>query len=185
VTPRTQVIVVAAVFVLAGAIDFVQRIYVSRSPATRELKLEEFASRNQPLPLASARERLQSWLPTNATESQETPPGGHNEPLESGRIPDRADIGGWRFILLGVFDAGPPFAVFDIKSSASGEIEQHRVSAGEAIQGVRIERIAGHSVDLLDGDKMIHLALFIDPEDNMAPANEAGNEQTNVQTNEQ
>jgi hypothetical protein len=176
--PRTQIIVAAAVLLLAGAVDFVQRIYVPRTPATRGSKIEAIASPNQPLPLASARERLQSWLPTNATESQETSVGGQIEPLESvALIPDRADIGGWRFILLGVFDAGPPFAVFDVRSSAGGEIEHHQVSAGEVIQGVRVERIAGHSVDLSDGDKMIHLALFIDPEDNMAPANEAANGQ--------
>lgn len=175
-TPGAPVIAVAGILVLAGAIDFVQRIYVPRSPATRESNIEALAVPNQPLPLASARERLQSWLPTNAPEPQEAPVGGQNEPVDSSRIPDRADIGGWRFILRGVFDAGPPFAVFDVKSSAGGEIEHHRVLAGEVIQGVRVERIAGHSVDLTDGDKMIHLALFIDPEDNMAPANEAANE---------
>jgi hypothetical protein len=96
-----------------------------------------------------------------------------NESLVSGaRVPDRADLGGWRFVLRGVFDAGPPFAVLDVMSSSGGEFEQHRLSLGEAIKGVRVERISGRSVSLSDGENVIQLALFIDPSDDMVPTNE-------------
>ncbi len=76
-------------------------------------------------------------------------------------------------MLRGIFDAGPRFAVLDVMANAGGEIEQHRVSAGEAINGVRVERISDHGVTLSDSQKTIHLALFIDPENkenNMAPS---------------
>jgi hypothetical protein len=88
------------------------------------------------------------------------------------RIPDRADLGGWHFVLRGVFDAGPLFAVLDVMPSAGGEIEQHRLSAGELIKGVRVERISGRSVSLSDGENVTELALFIDPSDDIVPTNE-------------
>lgn len=172
-TPRMQVIVVAAILTLAGAVDFVQRIHVPRSLATREQKIETRALPELPLPLAAARQRLQSWLPTQTQEPPVPSTEVANEPRVSGlRVPDRADLGGWRFVLRGVFDAGPAFAVLDVMSSAGGEVEQHRLSVGEAIKGVRVERISGRSVSLSDGEKVIQLALFIDPSDDMIPANE-------------
>jgi hypothetical protein len=182
VTPRTQIIVVAAVLFLAGTIDFIQRTHVPRTPAERDSEIKAFVAPDQPLPLASARERLQSWLPTTSTESQGSLVDGQNQPPDSVvSIPDRADIDGWRFILLGVFDAGPPFAVLDVMSLADREVEQVRVSAGEEIKGVRVERISGHTVDLLNEEKVIHLALFIDAKDNTAPTDESANKTANEQ----
>ena len=172
-TPRMQVIVVAAILALAGAVDFVQRIHMPRSPAIRGSGMEATALPDLPLSLASARQRLQSWFPTQTSGPQAAPIDVANESRDSGvRVPDRADLGGWRFVLRGVFDAGPPFAVFDVMPSAGGEIEQHRLSAGEAIKGVRVERISGRSVSLSDGEKVIQLALFIDPGDDIVPTNE-------------
>jgi hypothetical protein len=168
-----QVIVVAAILALAGAVDFVQRIHVPRSLAIRGAGMEATALPDLPLSLASARQRLQSWLPTQTSGPQAASIDVANESRESAvRIPDRADLGGWRFVLRGVFDAGPPFAVFDVMSSTGGEFEQHRVSAGDVIKGVRVERISGRSVSLSDGEKVIQLALFIDPSDDIVPTNE-------------
>lgn len=167
-TPRTQVIVVAAILTLAGAVDFVQRIHLPRAQATRSADMAASAIPEPPLSLASARQRLQSWfpaqtpgVPTAATETADEPP------LPAARVPDRADLAGWRFVLRGVFDAGPPFAVFDVMPSAGGDVEQHRLAAGELIKGVRVERISGRSVSLSDGENVIQLALFIDPSDDM------------------
>ncbi len=172
-TPRMQVIVVAAILALAGAVDFVQRIHVPRSLAIRGAEMEATALPDLPLSLASARQRLQSWLPTQTSGPQAASIDVANESRDSAvRIPDRADLGGWHFVLRGVFDAGPPFAVLDVMSSAGGEIEQHRLSAGEAIKGVRVERISGRSVSLSDGESVTELALFIDPGDDIVPSNE-------------
>jgi len=173
VTPRNQVIVVAAILALAGAVDFVQRIHMPRSLAIRGAGMESTALPDLPLSLASARQRLQSWLPTQIPGQQGLSVDAQVEPHDSAAsIPDRADIGGWRFVLRGVFDAGPPFAVLDVMLSTGGEVEQHRLSAGELIKGVRVERISGRSVSLSDGEKVIQLALFIDPSDDIVPTNE-------------
>ncbi len=172
-TPRNQVIVVAAILALAGAVDFVQRIHMPRSLAIRGAGLEATALPDLPLSLASARQRLQSWLPTQTSGPQAASLEVANESRDSAvRVPDRADLGGWRFVLRGVFDAGPPFAVLDVMPSAGGEIEQHRLSAGELIKGVRVERISGRSVSLSDGEKVTELTLFINARDDMIPANE-------------
>lgn len=172
-TPRTQIIVVAAILALAGAVDFVKRVHVPRLPATRESNIDAPDLPSQPLPLASARQRLQSWFPAQTPGPEIAPTDDQNAPADSGGpIPDRADLGGWRFVLRGVFDAGPPFAVFDLMSIAGGEIEQHRLSVGEAIKGVRVERIAGRKVSLVYGENMVQLALFIDPEEDMISAKE-------------
>ncbi len=173
-TPRMQVIVVAAILALAGAVDFVQRIHMPRSLAIRGAGLEATALPDPPLSLASARQRLQSWFPTQTSGPQAASIDVANESSrDSGvRVPDRADFGGWRFVLRGVFDAGPPFAVFDVMPSAGGEIEQHQLLAGELIKGVRVERISGRSVSLSDGEHVTELALFIDPSDDIVPTNE-------------
>ncbi len=172
-TPRTQVIVVAAILTLAGAVDFVQRIHMPRSTAIRGAGMEATALPDLPLSLASARQRLQSWLPTQTPGPPAASIDAANEFRDSAvRIPDRADLGGWRFVLRGVFDAGPPFAVLDVMPSAGGEIEQHRLSAGELIKGVRVERISGRSVSLSDGEHVTELALFIDPGDDIVRTNE-------------
>lgn len=170
-TPRTQVFTVAAVLVLAGVVDFVQRVYVPRSPATRDSNIEALSLPDGPLPLASARERLQSWFPAQLPEPQD-PESAAGGQLQSTGVPDRADIGGWRFVLRGVFDAGPPFAVLDVQPSAGGMVEQHRLSAGDNIKGVTLKRIAGRRVSLSDGESVVELALFIDPGDEMAAAKE-------------
>lgn len=168
-TVRSQAIVVAAILVLAGLVDFVQRVYVPRSQATRAANTGSPVLPNPPLSLASARQRLQSWLPVPTLIPASAPAGGPkavaNEPHAGARVPDRVDIGGWRFVLRGVFDAGPPFAVLDVMPSAGGAVEQYRLAAGEAIKGVRVERIAGRGVSLSDGEKVIQLALFIGPRD--------------------
>ncbi len=172
-TPRNQVIVVAAILALAGAVDFVQRIHMPRSTAIRGAGMEATALPDLPLSLASARQRLQSWLPTQTSGPQAASNDVANVSRDSAvRVPDRADLGGWRFVLRGVFDAGPPFAVLDVMPGAGGEIEQHRLSAGEIIKGVRVERISGRSVSLSDGEKVTELALFIDPGDDIVPTNE-------------
>lgn len=172
-TPRHQIIAVAAALSLVGAVDFLQRIYVPRSSAARTTDTGTPALPDPPLSLASAQERLQSWLATPAvTAAESAPTDAVVKPGETDvRTPDRADIGGWRFVLRGVFDAGPPFAVFDVMSSANGEIEQYRLSAGEAIKGVRVEQISGRRVRLSDGEQVIHLALFVDPKDDVVPIN--------------
>ena len=173
-TPRTQVMVVAAVLSLAGAVDFVQRIHMPRSLAIRDAGIEATVLPGLPRSLASARQRLQSWLATQSSGSQTASIEVVNESRGSAaaRIPDRADIGGWHFVLRGVFDAGPPFAVFDVTPSAGGDVEQHRLSAGETIKGVRVARISGRSVSLTDGEKQSELTLFINARDDMIPANE-------------
>ncbi len=168
---QTQVIAVAAVLVLLGALDFAKRVHVPRSPATRDTITGTDALPADPLPLASARERLQSWLPAQQPGPQD-PQGTSGEQPQDASVPDRADIGGWRFVLRGVFDAGPPFAVLDVQPSAGGAVEQHRVSAGDSIKGVSVNGIAGRRVSLSDGDKEIQLALFIDPGDEIATAEE-------------
>lgn len=170
-TLRNQVITVAAIFLLAGVVDFVKRVYVPRSPATRDSNIEALSLPDGPLPLASARERLQSWFPAQQPEPQE-PQSATSEQSQSTEMPDRADIGGWLFVLRGVFDAGPPFAVLDVQASAGGTVEQHRLSVGESVKGVSLERITGRRVSLSDGENVIELALFIDPGDEMAAAKE-------------
>jgi hypothetical protein len=151
----------------------VQRIYVPRSTASREAQIEVVPLPGEPLSLASAQERLQSWFPASTLQ----PGGSLADPASDpgnarAAIPDRAELGGWRFVLRGVFDAGPPFAVFDVMSSNGGDVEQHRLSAGETLNGVRLEEISGRTVSLSDGQKRIRLALFIDLNDGMIPANE-------------
>ena len=170
-TPRKQVIAVAAILAVAGIVDFVQRIHVPRSPATRDSDIGRASLPAEPLSLASARERLQSWFPAQQPGPAEML-GDAQAQGEDVETPDRADIAGWRFVLRGVFSAGAPFAVFDVQPSAGGEVEQHRVSAGDSIKGVSVERIAGHRVSLSDGKDLIELALFIDTEDEMAAAGE-------------
>ena len=172
-TPRQQIATLAVILVVVAVVDFAQRIHVPRSAASRETGIETATLADQPLTLASARQRLQSWFPGQEAGSQVAPTDEATGGRDSGvHIPDRADIGEWRFVLRGVFDAGPPFAVFDVSSSAGGAIEQHRLEAGEEVKGVRVERIAGRSVSLSDGDNKIHLALFIDPGVGGVPGNE-------------
>ena len=63
VTPRMQVIVVAAILALAGAVDFVQRIHMPRSTAIRGAGMEATTLPDLPLSLASARQRLHELAP--------------------------------------------------------------------------------------------------------------------------
>ena len=166
-TPRQQIIAAAAVLAIVGTVDFFGRVHVPRQPATRAMDAGNQGQVESPMPLAMARQRLQSWFPAQA------PPGQTSVADAAGRdpsapIPDRAAIGGWQFVLRGVFDAGPTFAVFDVVSGDGVAIEQHRLSVGEAIKGVRVEQIAGRRVSLSDGDKVVQLALFIDPGQNAA-----------------
>ena len=172
-TARAQVILVAIVMLLSGAVDFAQRIYVPRSAASREAPIEGVPLPGDPMPLASAQERLQSWFPASAPQPGGALADSASDPGNAqAAIPDRAELGGWRFVLRGVFDAGPPFAVFDVMSSNGGDVEQHRLSAGETLNGVRLEEISGRTVSLSDGQKSIRLALFIDLNDGMIPADE-------------
>ena len=163
-TPRHQLIAVSAVLAIVGVVDFVQRVHVPRQQATRDLDAGMQQQVEPPMTLAMARERLQSWFPAQAVGAQgqtgtaQTRSGGI-----ASSVPDRAEIGGSQFVLRGVFDAGPPFAVFDVVSGSGGTVEQHRLSVGEEIKGVRVERIAGRSVSLSDGESLVQLALFIDP----------------------
>ena len=172
-TPRSQALLVAVVVLLIGIVDFVQRIYVPRSAASRETQIEAVPLPGEPLSLASARQRLQSWFPVAALQPGDglaQPANGTETP--EGLLPDRAELGGWRFVLRGVFDAGPPFAVFDVMSSNGGDVEQHRLSTGETLHGVRLETIDGRTVSLSDGQESIRLALFIDLNDGMITADE-------------
>ena len=172
-TARAEVILVAVVLLLIGAVDYVQRSHVPRSAASREAQIEVVPLPGEPMPLASAQERLQSWFPASAPQPGGAPAQPASGPGIAGvTIPDRAELGGWRFVLRGVFDAGPPFAVFDVMSSDGGDVEQHRLSAGETLNGVRLEEISGRMVSLSDGQKSIRLALFIDLNDGMIPADE-------------
>ena len=172
-TARAQVILVAIVLLLVVVVDFVQRIHVPRSVASREANIEAVPLPEEPLSLASAQERLQSWFPASAPQPGGAPAQPASGPGIAGvTIPDRVELGGWRFVLRGIFDAGPPFAVFDVTSSSGGDGEQHRLSAGETLNGVRLEEISGHTVRLSDGKKSIRLALFIDPNEKMAPTND-------------
>ncbi len=168
-SPRRQIIVVAAALALVGALDFFQRVYVPRSAAVRDADLNPAALPPPPLSLAAARQRLQDWFPTGAPASAllSEEPDGVSELRAA--VPDRGKLGGWRFVLRGVFDGGPPFAVLDVGPSAGGAVEPHRLSAGEVVNGVRVVDIHGSSVVLSDGENTIRLALFIDPADTMAP----------------
>ena len=168
-TPRNQVIAVAAILVIVAIFDFVQRVQVPRAPTTRDSQIESPALPAVPLSLALARQRLQSWFPAQTTGQQAQAAGAQNV---SGNVdaplPDRADIGGWNFVLRGVFDAGPTFAVLDVMQISGSAVEQHRLSVGESIKGVRLEQISGRNISLSDGEKLIQLALFIDPKNNIA-----------------
>jgi hypothetical protein len=163
---------VGFVLLLTVAVDFVQRIYVPRSAASREAQIEAVPLPGEPMPLASAQERLQSWFPASALRPGAASAEPAIGPGDAAAIPDRAELGGWRFVLRGVFDAGPPFAVFDVMSSNGGDVEQHRLTAGETLNGVRLEEISGRTVSLSDGQQSIRLALFIDLNDGMIPADE-------------
>lgn len=172
-TKRAQVLLVAMVLLLIGVVDFVQRIYVPRSASSREAQIEVVPLPVDPMPLASAQERLQSWFPASAPQPGYLPAQPASDPGIAGvAIPDRAELGGWRFVLRGVFDAGPPFAVFDVMPSNGGDVEQHRLAAGETLKGVRLEEISGRTVSLSDGQTSIRLALFIDLHDGMIPVDE-------------
>lgn len=172
-TERAQILLVAFVLLLIGAVDFAQRIFVPRSAASRATQIEAVPLPGAPLPLASAQERLQSWFPVSAPQAGDelAQPASDPGPAEA-VLPDRAELGGWRFVLRGVFDAGPLFAVFDVMSNEGGEVEQHRLSVGETLHGVRLEEIVGRTVSLSDGQKRIQLALFIEPNDGMIPADD-------------
>ena len=118
------------------------------------------------------RERLQSGCPQRRGGSEALRTVAATDGRDAGaQLPDRANIGGWHFVLRGVCDAGPPFAVFDLRSGDGGEVEQHRLLAGEVIKGVRVDQISGRSVSLSDGEKVIQLVLFIYPDDDMVPHN--------------
>lgn len=171
-TGRSQVLVIATVLLLIAAVDFVYRVYVPRSAASRETQIETVLLPGEPQSLASAQERLQSWFPVETSTSDSGVTAANTSDDAAAALPDRGEIAGWRFILRGVFDAGPPFAVLDIVSKAGGETEQHRLSAGDTAKGVSVERISGHSVYLTDGETMIQLALFVEPEDDMTPVDE-------------
>lgn len=168
-TPRNQVIAVAAVLVAMGAVDFFQRVHVPRAPTTRDSQIGSPTLPAVPLSLAMARQRLQSWFPAQTTGLQSQGENSRADAAAAGAsIPDRADIGGWNFVLRGVFDAGPTFAVLDVMPTSGGEIEQHRLSVGEDLKGVRLEQISGRNISLSDGEKVIQLALFIEPKNNIA-----------------
>ncbi len=170
-TQTRQVMVLAAIFAVVAVVDFAQRIHVPRAATTRESTIEMPAMPAPPLSLALARERLQSWFPT-AMSGQQTAAAATERGESAAALPDRGDIGGWRFVLRGVFDAGPPFAVLDVMSTSGAAVEQHRLSAGQTIKGVRVEQINGRRVSLSAGEKTIQLALFVDPENDVAPADE-------------
>ena len=171
-TARSQVMLVAVVLLLIAVADFVQRIYVPRSAASREAQIEAVPLPGEPMPLASAKERLQSWFPVEAPTSDSETMVANASDDAAAALPDRVDIAGWRFILRGVFDAGPEFAVLDVMSTSGGETEQHRLLAGDEIKGVSVERISGRSVYLSDGEIIKRLALFVEPEINVTPAND-------------
>lgn len=160
-TPRHQLIGLIAILAIAGAVDFVKRVHVSRQPATRALDDGNQGRLAAPMPLAKARERLQSWFPAPAAGTQD-PTAVLQAGPNNTAMPDRAEIGGARFVLRGVFNAGPPFAVLDVVSGGGSAVEQYRLSVGEEIKGVRVEQIVGRRVTLSDGESIVQLALFIE-----------------------
>lgn len=172
-SPRTPVIAVAAVLLLAFALDFLQRVHVPRSPATREAILESPTLPVAPLSLAAAKQRLQSWFPPPTSDALLPPSETMSAPTDSGsRGPDRGDLGGWRFVLRGVFEAGPPFAVLEVMPLAGGEVERHQVSEGQVVNGIRVDSVSGRSVSLSHGEDVIDLALFTDQRNAMTLADE-------------
>ena len=68
---RSQVMLVAVTLLLIAAVDFAQRIYVPRSAALRETQIDVVPLPGEPMPLASARQRLQSWFPVTAQQAGE------------------------------------------------------------------------------------------------------------------
>ena len=111
-TKRAQVLLVAVLLLLIGVVDFVQRIYVPRSASLRETQIEGVPLPGEPMSLASAQERLQSWFPVEtSTSDSEAMDANAASDDAAAALPDRGNIAGWRFILRGVFDAGPAFAV--------------------------------------------------------------------------
>ena len=138
-----------------------------RAPTTRESQIESPTLPAVPLSLAMARQRLQSWFPAQTTGLQAASAQGQSG-TSIASIPDRADIGGWRFVLRGVFDTGPTFAVLDVMPASGGTVEQHSLSVGDAIKGVTVEQIFGRKISLSDGEKVVQLALFIDPKNRIA-----------------
>lgn len=170
-TPRQQILVVVVILAIVGGVDFFKRVHVPRQPATRAMDAGDQGQFEPPMPLAMARQRLQSWFPAQAAQGQTgAADAGSRDP--SAPIPDRAAIGGWQFVLRGVFDAGPPFAVFDVVPRNGGSAEQHRLSVGEEVKGVRVEQIAGRRVSLSSGEEVVQLALFIDPRDSVTAVDE-------------
>jgi hypothetical protein len=165
VTSRNQVTAVVLVLGLIGVLDFVTRVYVPRSAAGRDMQFEVAAPREQPLSLAEAQQRLQSWLP----DQRPGTPSSGTDSAEDGTtstadLPDRGELAGWHFVLRGVFARAPsqPFAAIEVMSSKGGAIEQHEVTEGQLIKGVRVERVGLHGVSLTEGAEAIELTLFVD-----------------------
>jgi hypothetical protein len=174
-TVRAQVAAVLAVLGLAAIVDFASRVYVPRTGAERDARLDVAIVPGEMLSLAEARQRLQSWLPGQDASAAANPDDVASGVVENADLPDRGKLGGWVFVLRGVFDvdAGPPFAVLEVAPETGGAAERHEVIAGNDIKGVRVERIAGRRVSLSDGDESIRLALFLDPDNETDAANES------------
>jgi hypothetical protein len=172
VTRRAQILIAALALGALAVADFATRVYVPRSAVDRGPDEVDPVAPALPVSPQLAFERLDRWL------GVEAPPSGSN-PAKEGSVPqaaseaaapDQAEIGGRRFVLRGIFDAGEPFAVLDVLPEGGGPAEQHDLAIGEAVHGVRIEQIAGRMVTLSDGQAVARLVLFEDATDIITPA---------------
>jgi hypothetical protein len=161
-TPRGQVVTLCGVAVITGLLQFFTRVHVPRDPGERDFAAELQLASVEPVSLATAREHLQTWFPESAAADG---PGaaemGVLPELEPGGLPDRGELGGLRFLLRGVFDSGEPFAVFEVTPRAGGATERVMMSAGNTIQGIRLDSVGGRQAVLTDGQNTIRLALFL------------------------
>ena len=166
-TVRAQVTAVLVILALVGMLDFATRVYVPRDKAERNAQLQVTSAPKRTLSLAEARQRLQSWLPDPGSAVQqlsgsETQQGASDD----GDRSDRGELGSNIFVLRGVFDtpAEPTFAVVEVTPKAGGAARRYEANAGDTIEDVRVDQIAGRRVRLSDGDSTIELALFLGPE---------------------
>lgn len=161
-TPRGQVVALCGVAVIAGLLHFVTRVHVPRDPGERDFAGEPQLASVEPVSLAAAREHLQTWFPESAAADGPVAAEVDGLPgLEPSGLPDRGELGGWRFLLRGVFDSGEPFAVFEVTPQAGGATERVMMSAGNTIHGIRLDSVGGRQAVLTDGQTTIRLALFL------------------------
>ena len=141
-----QLAVLALALVLAGTLDFMQRIHVGRDAGSRTREVPSARPLPPPLDAGRVSAEMLRWIPGGAAVAE-----------GAASASDRPRS----WTLRGVFTRqGVTFAVLEPSGVGASAAEPLRVIIGDRVDGWTVTAIESHSVSLQGDDGTLQLFLF-------------------------